>query len=95
MEADFRIAKSSDVETLVQLIREFCEFDQHPFDEYSIRTTLAKLLNNSSLGRVWVIQQNREAIGYIVLAFGYSLEYGGRDAFIDEFFIRENTDKKE
>ena len=25
--------------------------------------------------------------GYLILTFGFSLEYGGRDAFIDEFFI--------
>jgi GNAT superfamily N-acetyltransferase len=24
------------------------------------------------------------------MAFGFSFEYGGRDAFIDEWFIREN-----
>ena len=26
----------------------------------------------------------------LVLAFGYSLEYHGRDAFLDEFFIEED-----
>ncbi len=26
-------------------------------------------------------------VGYIVLTFGYSLEFLGRDAFIDEFFL--------
>ena len=26
--------------------------------------------------------------GYIALTYGYSLEFGGRDAFIDEFYIR-------
>jgi GNAT superfamily N-acetyltransferase len=30
------------------------------------------------------------AVGYIVLTFGYSLEYLGRDAFIDEFYLRES-----
>ncbi len=27
-------------------------------------------------------------VGYLVLTFGYSLEFHGRDAFIDELFIR-------
>ena len=28
-------------------------------------------------------------VGYIVLCFGYSLEWLGRDAFVDEFYLRE------
>ena len=29
-------------------------------------------------------------VGYIVLCFGYSLEYLGRDAFLDEFYLIES-----
>jgi diamine N-acetyltransferase len=29
-------------------------------------------------------------VGYICATFGFSFEYGGRDAFIDEFFIKPN-----
>ncbi|MFN8454660.1 MAG: GNAT family N-acetyltransferase [Anaerolineae bacterium] len=29
-------------------------------------------------------------MGYMVLTLGYSLSYGGRDAFVDEIFIRES-----
>ena len=28
-------------------------------------------------------------MGYLVLTFGFSLEYSGRDALIDELFLRE------
>ena len=28
-------------------------------------------------------------MGYVVLCFGYSLEWLGRDAFVDEFYLRE------
>ncbi len=90
METTFRIAEIADTEILVEFIREYYEFDGHPFDESSLRIALAKILNNDSLGRVWLIQHESEAIGYIVLTFGYSLEYQGRDAFIDEFYIRES-----
>lgn len=27
------------------------------------------------------------AVGYAVLAYGYSIEYGGRDAFLDELYV--------
>lgn len=90
METTFKVAEKSDTEILIQFIQEFYEYDGHPFDEATVRTTLAKILNDNSLGRVWLIQQDNQAIGYIVLTFGYSLEYRGRDAFIDEFYIRES-----
>jgi GNAT superfamily N-acetyltransferase len=41
-------------------------------------------------GRAWLICDGDMAVGYIVLTFGYSLEYLGRDAFIDEFYLRES-----
>ena len=90
METTFQFAENSDTELLIQFIQEFYKYDDHPFDEASIRAALAKILNDNSLGRVWLIQQDNQAIGYIVLTFGYSLEYRGRDAFIDEFYIRES-----
>ena len=89
-EADFKIAEKSDIETLVEFIREFYEFEHLKFDESIVRTALAKILDDDSLGRVWLIQHGDEAIGYVVLTFGYSLEFRGRDAFIDELYIRES-----
>ncbi len=90
METTFKAAEIADREILVEFIKEYYDFDGHCFHESIVRTTLAKILKNTTLGRVWVIQRDGKAIGYIVLTFGYSLEYGGRDAFIDEFYIRES-----
>lgn len=90
MSTTFKTAEIADTEILVQFIREYYYFDGHCFNESIVRTTLAKILKNSTLGRVWIIQQDGKAIGYIVLTFGYSLEYQGRDAFIDEFYIQES-----
>jgi|SRR5919202_191505 ribosomal protein S18 acetylase RimI-like enzyme len=99
MNIAFKLADRSDTEILVQFIREFHEFEHLPFDDKTIRTLLAKLLNDDSLGRVWLIQDGSDAIaqsagpkaiGYIVLTFGYSLEFLGRDAIIDELYIRQS-----
>jgi ribosomal protein S18 acetylase RimI-like enzyme len=35
-----------------------------------------------------LIRAEAEAIGYLVLTLGYSIECGGRDAFIDEVYLR-------
>ncbi|MBD2541042.1 GNAT family N-acetyltransferase [Coleofasciculus sp. FACHB-SPT36] len=89
-EANFKIAEKSDIETLMEFIREFYEFEHLKFDESIVRAALSNILHDDSLGRVWLIQHGDEAIGYVVLTFGYSLEFRGRDAFIDELYIRES-----
>jgi len=91
MEPTFKIARPTDIETLLQFMREYYEFDHLQFDEEIARAALAKFIGDDSLGRLWLIHSRDEAIGYLVLTFGYSLEYGGRDAFIDEVYIRESS----
>ena len=51
------------------------------------RRTIAGLLADPSMGEIWGIQADGRLIGYLALAFGYSIEFTGRDAFIDEFFV--------
>jgi ribosomal protein S18 acetylase RimI-like enzyme len=49
---------------------------------------VAEFLADISLGRAWLVLANDEPVGYVIITLGYSLEYYGRDAFIDEFFIK-------
>ncbi len=57
-------------------------------DERAARSALDELVRNSSAGRIWLVLSDALPIGYIVLTLGYSLEYYGRDAFVDDLFIR-------
>jgi ribosomal protein S18 acetylase RimI-like enzyme len=88
MDETLRIAACADADLLVQFMRELYEHDHLPFNEPAARQALEKILQDHSLGRVWLIQNDEQAIGYVVLTFGYSLEYHGRDAFVDEIYIR-------
>ena len=90
MATTFTVAIRSDIPTLLQFMREYYEFDHLAFDEDVARTALESMVSDDSLGRIWVIHHVDEAVGYLVLTLGYSLEYGGRDAFIDEVYIRSS-----
>jgi ribosomal protein S18 acetylase RimI-like enzyme len=79
----------SDTDILLEFMRAYYEFDGHAFDREKARLALTALLGDASLGRTWLILDGNAPIGYIVLCFGYSLEWLGRDAFIDEFYLRE------
>ena len=73
---------------LLQLMRALYDEDgSTPLREDAAETALRGLLAAPDRGLVWVIEQAGEAAGYLVLTWGYSLEFHGRDAFIDELYV--------
>jgi ribosomal protein S18 acetylase RimI-like enzyme len=48
------------------------------------------LLGESNYGRIWLVSYEAQCIGYLAVCFCYSIEFGGRDAFIDEFYLDES-----
>jgi len=85
----FRLAQEADAELILEFMREYYAFDGHHFDEQNSPAALMGLLRDDSLGCVWLIQDGDAAVGYVALTLGYSLELLGRDAYIDEFYLRE------
>lgn len=83
----FRLAEESDTATLLKFMQAYYSFDGHGFDEQKARVALTTLLRDANLGRVWLILDGEIPVGYVVIAFGYSLEWLGRDAFVDEFYL--------
>lgn len=89
VDPQFRLAVEADAETLLQFMRAYYDFDGHGFDETKARGALTALVRDANLGCAWLILDGASAVGYVVLCFGYSLEWLGRDAFVDEFYLRE------
>jgi GNAT superfamily N-acetyltransferase len=50
--------------------------------------TLLGLLDHPERGRIWLIEDAGTAVGYLAIAFGYSIELGGREAAIDEIYVQ-------
>jgi len=59
----------------------------HPFRETLVSKSFHFLLDHPERGRVWVLVVGRNLVGYIVLTLGFSFEYLGTEAFIDELYI--------
>jgi ribosomal protein S18 acetylase RimI-like enzyme len=85
----FRPVAPEDEKVLLRMMRSLAE--QEPgayfFDEPVVREALRKFLASPDLGRAWIFVDGETPIGYIVLTFGYSFEFHGRDSFIDELYI--------
>ncbi len=63
--------------------------------EYGLSSTaehreaaLAPLLDGSPLGAAWLFGPAKAPTGYVIITFGWSIELGGMDAFVDELYIR-------
>ena len=88
MNAEIKIVSIEDLEILLPLVRAFHEFEDIPIADDRRKSSLTMLLVNKELGGIWLIYCDRQPVGYIALSVGYSIEFGGKDAFINEFYIR-------
>lgn len=81
------LASASDIERLETYVAAFHAFEDLDSSAETRRESIIALIERPELGRIWLIEEHTLAVGYIVLCFGFSIEFAGRDAFVDEFFI--------
>lgn len=82
------LAATEDMERLVPLVAAFHQEEGIVQDDATRREALAPLLEGSPHGCVYLAGPRRAPIGYVTISFGWSLEFGGLDGFVDEIFIR-------
>ncbi|MBI3220875.1 MAG: GNAT family N-acetyltransferase [Bacteroidetes bacterium] len=85
---NFELATNETIPSILEMMEQFYAIDQYPFDEEKNKKNLHLFINNPELGRLWLIKMEKQLVGYVCLAYCFSFEYGGRDAFIDELFIK-------
>jgi GNAT superfamily N-acetyltransferase len=83
------LATPGDVELVLEMMREFYVGERLSYREEIARRGLAELWSIPELGRIYVIQAAEGPAGYAILTFGFSLEFHGRDALVDELYVRE------
>ncbi len=88
MTTAIHLAGPADATRLLTMIEAF-------HSEYGLTTTdaereaaLTPLLDGSPLGAVWLFGPTMAPTGYVIITFGWSMELGGMDAFVDELYIR-------
>ena len=85
----FLEATLDDEALLVAMMR--CLAEHQPgaikFDESAARSAFRQFLSLPSFGRAWLLYAGPALVGYIILTIGFSFEFHGHDAFIDELYI--------
>ena len=89
MSIEIRLASIRHIDELLPLVAAFHAVEGTELDEASRRSSIAGLLIEPDHGPVWMIHDEGRLAGYIAICYGYSIEFGGRDGFIDEFYLAE------
>jgi len=82
-----RPATVLDVPRLLTLMRGLYSQDGLVWRRRMARAALLGLLRDPRRGRAWLVEAGGVPAGYLVVTLGWSLEYLGLDAFVDEFYL--------
>lgn len=76
---------------LLELSQFMHEHEAVPFDAERISSAFAFLIENPQQGNVFLIsadeENQKDIIGFIVLCYSFSVEFGGQIATIDQLYI--------
>lgn len=88
---EFRPLTLPNIPLILPMMQEFYAIDGYPIDRNKSELLFSEFIANPELGRVWLIYSDGIAVGYIILTFIFSFEYGGKIAFIDELYVSEKA----
>ncbi len=77
---------------LIKLSKQLHDHEALPFNEVFVSNAFSFLIENPSHGNVFMIVTERDnnitdIIGYIVICYSFSIEYGGQIALLDQFYL--------
>jgi GNAT superfamily N-acetyltransferase len=82
-----RAVTAADLPLLERFVRAYYVEDGHTFREERQPAALAALVDGEPFGRAWLIRLGERPVGYVVLSWTFSIEAGGREACVDEFYL--------
>lgn len=88
MSAALTLAGPDHLEKLIALVESFHAEEGITLSDENRRAGVAPLLDGIPHGCAYLIGPPRSPIGYVVITFGWSVEFGGLDAIIDELYVR-------
>ena len=83
-----RRARAGDVPALVAMMDEFYAEAGFALDRRAAQAAFETLVADPRLGSVWLVEDEGQAVGYLVETLVFAMEYGGTMAVVDDFFVR-------
>ena len=89
MKVELRALEAGGLPRLLPLVADYHAFESLDTTVAEREAAVRQLLDNPVFGAVWLVYCDDDLAGYIALCRGFSIEFNGFDAFIDEFFLAE------
>jgi GNAT superfamily N-acetyltransferase len=86
-ELTIRRAQPEDRDEVYALVRAFHAEDGHPISQRGLTAVRVMLEPDSPQGSIMLLKAGEQPGGYGALCLGFSIEYEGREAFIDDLYI--------
>ena len=87
MAAVLTLAGISDLDKVAPLVAAFHAEEALTTTEPQRLAAVTHILEGTPLGALYLIGPKVTPIGYVVVSHGFSIEFGGPDAFIDKIYI--------
>lgn len=87
MKAIVRLHRIGDWSEVAPLVRAFYKHFGYRFSDRVQGRVFRELLTDERIGIAWLIREGEKTAGYVVLTRGWSIEYGGSVAVVDELFV--------
>ena len=84
---ELRRASHTNIQRLLPLVAAYHAFEDIDSTPRAREAAIHTFLGDEHAGAAWLIYAEEVLAGYIILCRGFSIEFGGYDAFIDEFFV--------
>lgn len=88
MSAALTLATTDHLDRLLTLVAAFQAEVGISMTDEARDAAVRPLLEGCPHGVAYLIGPPRAPIGYIIISFGWSVEFGGMDGFVDELFVR-------
>lgn len=76
----------ADADDFLALSRAMNAEDGHPLDAAG-EAAARRVCAGDPMVRAWIARKRGRSLGYVVLTSGFTIEFGGRDGFIDELYV--------
>jgi ribosomal protein S18 acetylase RimI-like enzyme len=79
-------ATLEDIGALTEQIAHYYAHDDIPFDASRVAAALENMMRVDR-GRAWLVRVDGALVGYAIVVWSYSIEYGGIEAVLDELYL--------
>jgi hypothetical protein len=96
MDVEYRLYRDNDYKDLLKMIYSLYNEDPEgePISENKINNTINEYKKNPQKISIYLFKKGDESIGYALLVYFWSNEYGGNILTIDELYVTEKYRSK-